>query len=335
MKRFRFAVLLVLLAALLLSATPVYADTPDPDSTPTIVSFNLYRNLRQPGDWLLVIYANIPYSTPPDTTVTQTFIWRLMDPDNVTVLGSTVGTNYNTDGYGYNVYSMYWSASEVTGFGMAWETIYGVRLSGNPVVFDTPPTYNFDLDVSDYSTLTVQADVQAELTARILTIASDLDNKWGLLYSLLTQNETATVLSTYGEAFFRGTIHGLQAMAPTVFSVIIRAIDIDPRDWDTEYAENVTSQWEGTWIETSQEAGKVMFGTDYDLLSIIVLLIMGVGLMIGNVMLTGDFWNGAVDIALLGTVGARLGMFDLAFLILIAALCWIYIGLKVWFGMIK
>jgi len=274
-KRLRYSILLALLAVLLIAA-PAYADTPDPDSTPTIEGINIYRNLLETGDWLTVIYANVPYATPPDTPVTQTFIWRFIDTDNVTELGSTVGYASNDDGYGYNVYSMYWTADNVTALGMVYggASSYTIRLSGNPAVFDTPPVYNYAVNIGNYSTLTTTADVQAELAARILTLAGDLDNKWGLaaVYSLLTQNETATVLSVYGEAFFRGAIHGLQAMAPAAFSVIVRAIDIDPREWDPEYSENLTGQWSGTWVETAQEAGKALFGTTYDLLSIIMLL---------------------------------------------------------------
>jgi len=326
-------------------ATPVFADTPDPDTTPTIDSINIYRNSREANDMLVLIYANIPYGIPPDTPVTETFTWRLMDTDNVTEWGSTVGYAYNVgthldDGFGYNVWSMYFSAANVTsmgGMGTVWGTSYPLRLSGNPTVFDTPPVYNFTVNLVDYSTLTVKADVQAELAARILTIAGDLDSKWGLstTYSLLTQNETGTVLSLYGESFFRGAIHGLQTMAPAVFSVIIRVLDVPSRDWDPEYAENVTSQWAGTWVETAKEGGKALFGTEYDLLSIILLVIMGVGLLIGNIMLTGDHWNGLVDVAIMSIIGASLGMFNLAFLFLIAALCWIYIGMKIWFGLIK
>jgi len=325
---------------LLFSATPVYADTPDPDAPPTLVEANVYRNLIETGtptgDMLFLIYANIPYATVPNTSVTETFIWRLMDTDNVTELGSTVGCAYNDDGYGYNVYSMYFNADNVSSL-LTWGASYTLRLSGNPTVFDTPPVYNFVINTVDYSTAATQAESQAELAARILYLAGDLDNKWGLasIYSLLTQNETATVLSIYGEAFFRCAINGLQSMAPTVFSVVIRAIDIDPRDWDPEYSENVTGQWAGTWAETAQEAGKALFNTSYDLLSVIMLLAMSAGLLIGNLAITGDHWNGLVDVAILGVIGARLGMYDMAFLILVAAICWIYIGMKIWFGMIK
>lgn len=342
-KAIRIGLLLALLAALLLSATPVYADTPDPDSTPTLDTINIYQNLLKDGDWLVLIYANIPYDTPPSTPVTQTFTWSLVDSDNVTEFGSTVGYAYNVgthddDGFGYNVWSMYFNADNVSNLGMLWgTTTYTARLAGNPVVFDTPPIYNYYINAIDYSSLTVTADVKAELAARILNIAADLENKWGLTsnYSLLTQTETATVLSVYGEAFFRGAIYGLQAFAPAVFSVLIRIIDVDPRAWTDNYTANLTGQWSGTWTETAREAGKALFGTDYDLLSIILVLIMGGGLLIGNLMLTGDHWNGLIDVTVWSVIAARLGMYDLAFLILMAAMCWIYISMKVWFGLIK
>jgi len=335
-KLFRLIIVLGLLAALLLSATPAYADTLDPDSTPTVDEINIYRNSIESGDMVIIIYANIPYATPPDTTEPETFIWRLIDTDNTTELASTIGYAYNDDGYGYNVYSMYLSASTVSALPIIWGTSYTIRLSGNPAVFDTAPVYNFIINASNYSSLTTQADVQAGIAARILTLAADLDTKWGLTtYSLLTQNETATVLSIYGEAFFRGAIFGLQSMAPAAFSVIIRVLNVEARTWSDNYTTNLTNQWSGTWIETGQEAGKALFGTTYDLLSIIMLLVMCGWLVVGNLSLTGDHWNGLVDVSVLGIIGARLGMYDLAFLMLIAAMAWIYISAKIWFGMIK
>ncbi len=341
-KLLRAMVLMVLVSGFLLGTTPVYADTPDPDSTPVVDQINVYRNLRETGDILFLVLANIPYSTIPDLPVTSTFIWRLIDTDNITELGSTVGTAFNVgthedDGYGFNVYSLYFSATEVTSLGIVWETAYTLRLTGNPAAFDDPPFYNFTINVVAYSTLTAQADVQAELAARILALAADLNNKWGLsaTFSLLTEVEAGTVLSIFGEAFFRGAIFGLQSLAPTVFSVIIRDFTITEREWDPEYSENVTAQWGGTWIDTSQAAGKALFGTDYDLLSVIMLIAMSIGLLIGNVMITGDAWNGLIDVTVLGVIGARLGMYDFAFLLLVAALCWIYIGSKIWFRLFK
>jgi len=232
---------------------------------------------------------------------------------------------------------MFFTAAEVTTLGIVWGTNYTIRLSGNPAVFDDVPVYNYSIAAGDYSLLVTQADVQAELAARIIVIAGLLDVEWGLspIYSLLTEAEASTVLSIYGEAFFRGAINGLQALAPLVFFSVIRDIDVADRTWTDEYTTNLTDQWSGTWVETATAAGQVLFGTTYDLLSIILLLGMSGGLLLGNIMLTGDHWNGLIDVSVIGIIGARLGMYDFAFLLLVAALCWIYISLKVWFGMIK
>ena len=175
------------------------------------------------------------------------------------------------------------------------------------------------------------------MAARILTLAADLDTKWGLTptTSLITQNEATTTLSIFGEAFFRGAIHGVQAMAPYAFSIVIRPIDVGERTWNTTYTSNLTGQWAGTWVETAREAGGALFGTSYDLLTVILMLVLCGGLLLGNIMLTGDAWNGLVDVAFFGVIGARLAMFDFGILLLVAALCWIYIGAKIWFGFIK
>ena len=337
MKRLRLGIVLATIAVFILGAAPVYADTANPDSTPTIEQMNFYQNSIESGDITLIIYANVPYASLPSTPASRTFIWRLIDEDGVTELGSTVGLDFNDDGYGYNVYSMYFSASEVTALGIVWGTAYTVRLSGNPSVFDTPPIYNYAVVAGDYSSETVQATVQAEIATRIIDLGTALNIRWGLSAdeSLILENETTTVLSTIGESFFRGAIHGVQAMAPGAFSIVVRAIDIDAREWDPEYSSNVTSQFSGTWVDTAKEGGKALFGADYDLLSIIILLVMCGGVLFGNIWLTGDAWNGMIDATLVGVIGARLGMFDMAFLMLIGFICIFYISAKIWYGVFK
>jgi len=334
----RIILLFLVVLMMLFSASPVYADTADPDAAPVIESFNVYRNLIETGDMLMLIYTNIAYTVQPDTPVTATFIWRLYDMDGVTLLGTGQSNNYNQDGYGYNVYSFYFSAAEFTALGMVWGSTYPVRLSGNPAVFLTPPVYNYVLAVTDYSSETVQANVQADLAARILVISKELNNRWGLVApggGLLSESEIGTILSIFGESFWRGAVNGIQSMAPAAFSVIIRVIDVAARDWTSNYTDNLTNQWAGTWIETAQEGGKVLFGTDYDLLSVMMILLFAAGLLVGNIMLTGDNWNGWADVSVIGVVGARLGMFDFAILMLIVAAAWLYISAKVWFGLIK
>jgi len=328
MKIISLLVILMVIVANMLMAVSVYADTPNPDSPPTVEEFNVYRNLLETGDFLLVIYANIPYATLPDYSVDYTFIWRLIDTDNTTELGSTTGYGFWDDGYGYNVFSIYLSASDAPTWGQA----YTVKLSGNPSQFDDPPIYNFYLSTADYSSLTDTADVKAELAARILNIATDLNIKWGVdsAYFLTTEIETGTVLSLYGEAFFRGAIYGLQGMAPAAFSYVFGELDIEERDWDTAYSGNLTEQWTGTWVEDAKEAGQTLFGTDYDLLSVIMAVALCLGAAIASVMVAGDAWNGMLDASVVGVMVARLGMFGLGYWGLLCFVCIVYIGMRIW-----
>lgn len=331
MKKLRMAILLLILMGLAVAASPVHAAMSNPDSTPTC-EISVWRNNLETGDFTVLIYANIPYASPPTTPVTEAFVWRLIDTDGVTELGSTVGYVYKNNGYGYNVYTMYFSAAEVTALGITWGTGYTVRLSGNPAAFAAPPEYNYTIGAGDYSSMVDADDVEAEMTTFILNLAGDLDSKWGLgaSDSLLTDTEVGRVLSIYGETFFRGAIYGIQAMVPRVFSAVVRNIDVDDRAWTDNYSGNLTGQWGGTWINTAQAAGKALFGTSYDLLSVILMLGLSAGLLIANMSLTGDHWNGLIDVACFAVIGARLAMYDFFFLLLVAAVCWFYISAKIW-----
>jgi hypothetical protein len=328
MKRLLIAVLLSLSILIGLPATIALADQPDPDSTPT-VELNFYRNLLETGDVLLIIYANIPYAATPTAQVGDAYIWRLIDTDNVTELGSDTGYAWTDSGYGYNCYSMYWSAAD----NITWGELYSIRLSGNPAIFVTPPEYNFPVNLSDYSVLTVTAEVQSDLALRIITIATELDTAWGLgaTYSLLLETETGTVLSIYGEAFFRNAIYGLQGLCPYLFRFIIGDIEVTDRTWGDNFTANLSTMYAGTWVATAQAGGAALAGTSYDWMSLLMFAILGIAAVFASMWLAGgDFWAGGIDGAIVLLGGARLGMFEFGILALIVALSWMYVSAKMW-----
>src|SRR6056297_2070596 len=109
MKRIIGALVVAIFMAVI-SASPAMASVPQPDTIPSVIQVDVFRNLRETGDMLYVIYANIPYSTIPDIPVDEAYWWELQSSG--TALGSTSGYAYNTYGYGYNVYSMYFSADD-------------------------------------------------------------------------------------------------------------------------------------------------------------------------------------------------------------------------------
>ena len=328
----KLGVILITVSALLaITVTPVMADQSDPDNTPT-VEFDIYRNLLESGDKCLLIYANIPYAAEPDAPVSEAFTWRLIGTDGTTEHGSTVGFVYQSGGYGYNVYSMYFTASD----NFTWDTEYTVRLSGNPAVFDDPPVYNYTLSTSDYTSLTTQDDNQVALAAKIILLATDLNIRWGLTSTtyLTTEMEVGTVLSIQGEAVFRGCLYGCQGLAPAVFRYLLDDISATERTWDEEYSGNVSSQWAGTWIETAQTGGGDLFGADYDILSIILVMAACVAIVFANLKVGNDLWAGFIDAAVILVMAGSLALYDFGFLGLFAAICWLYVSAKMW-GMVR
>lgn len=323
----KISIVLGVTCVLLLPCSTALADQSNPDSTPT-VEIDFYRNLLETGDVLLLIYANIPYSSTPDAEVGDAFIWRLIDTDNVTELGSDTGYVWVDNGYGYNVFSMYFSAAD----NLTWETEYILRLSGNPAIFTDPPEYNYPISTTDYSGATAET-VETELSVRILTISTDLDIKWalGAAYSLLLEEEAGTVLSIYGEAFYRNAIFGIQSLCPQLFRFAINDIEVTDRTWTDAYADNLTGQYSGTWIETAQSGGASLAGTGYDLTTILLILgMIAAAVFAGMSLAGGDAWAGMLDGGIVLLAGARLAFFDPTFAGLVVAICWLYVSAKVW-----
>ncbi len=329
MKKLLITLLIVLMVIAIVPAVPVSAATALPDSDPRLISVKAYRNLLETADFLIIFEINIPYAVPPTDPVTETFIWELIDSDGVTVLGSTVGWPYEDDGYNFQLFSMYFDAAA----GIVWDPalIYKLRLSGNPIAFVTPPTYIYDVTSSAYSTFTVTREVQDELALDVLIIAADLDLQWdlGLLLSLINDDETGQTLSTFGQAYFRGAIFGLQALAPALFPLAVSEIDLADRTWTDSYIATLEGQYAGTWVATAKAAGATLFGTSSDMLSLIMMFALVIGVFVGNIMVTGDHWNGAIDVSVVLIMTAKLSFYGLGYLGLIVAIAIIYLGMRI------
>jgi len=327
MRRIGLALLLALLVSLSMAA-PCLAQA-NPDTPPTITSVKAYRNLLVAGDELIIIHAVIPYAAIPTIPCNQAFVWTLIAGDGVTILGSTTGYPYNVGAYagnGYNhaIWSFYLAS------GLTWGALYGLKLSGLPTTFTTPPVYNFSLNYSDYSLMTTSDENKAELASDILTLAGNLDLAWGLStdYSLIESTEGKTALSAYGATYFRGVITGVQNMAPDAFSQTLVNINIVARTWTTSYSANLTTQWIGTWVETAIEGNKALFHTSYDLFAIVMVLLMCGAAMFATISISQNPYEGLLDAAFVAVIAARLGLYGLGYLALICFICVIILGAK-------
>ncbi len=307
-----------------------------PDNTPTIINKWVWRHVLETDDMLIIIYENTPYDTAPeDISYSEAFVWQLQDyfffgMDRYEH-GEAVGYNYNDNGYGYNVIDFYFPASD----DMNWNEIYYIKLTGTPYAFDEPPEYAFQLTSADYSLLTEPDEIEKDIESKILWLANELDNKWGLTadYSLLEQSELGTILSIYGESFFRGALYGLQAYAPDIFRLVIGNIDssmLTDRTWTDAYSENLTTQYPGSNIDTGMQAGNDFLDVDYNLFGMLLTLGLIALIAVACLMIGGDWWGSIAGSIAPMVICARLGLFGMGELALVTALCWLFFSAKMW-----
>ena len=331
MKRHLTIIMAVAMLAIFLIASSTYA-IGLPSSTPAIINKYVYQHVLEPDDMLVIIYENAPYATiPPDYDYSEAFIWRFIDTDGTTELAQAVGYDYNDSGYGYTVIGFYFPPDDAPDWGLT----YYLNLSGTPSAFASPPEYTYQITASDYSALTDTDDVKTDIAARILLMAADLNNKWGLTvdYSLLSETETGSVLSIYGEAFFRGALYGLQAYAPDAFRLIINNISSEAladRTWNPEYSENLTTQHAGTDIDTGMAAGNDFLGVSYNLFGMLITLVVLGGLAMAGLYVGGDWWGSLGNCVTPAVILTRMGVFGMGELALVAAVGWLFFSAKTW-----
>ena len=119
-------------------------------------------------------------------------------------------------------------------------------------------------------------------------------------------------------------------MVPQIFRFVVTDMEVTERTWDPEYSANLTSQWADTWVETAQDAGATLFGTDYDLSSLLIVAGLSIGMVFCGLMVAGDTWGGVIDGSVVLILGSKLAFFGLGYLGLIASLCMLCIAARMW-----
>ncbi len=270
-------VLLILMVMGLLGfPSTVFAAIAAPDSL-SIDNYYVYRNLIESGDSLFIFQYNFVYSSYPTTSIDQTFVFRLLSSDGTTEIGAAIPYAYANYGYGKGIVALYFDSSD----GVVWGTAYKVRVSGNPAQFEAPPTYNFTLPTTAYTSDTSQEDNRDDLGDTILyTIGRSLEQAWGTGYTLISQQDAGPCLSTQGETYFRNSIYGLQYMAPQIF--YLQSADIiqdKPAKPGTSLSDTYKNRLDGTWVETSLQGGADLFEVPLSVL-LFVFTIAGCGFLV-------------------------------------------------------
>ena len=224
-------VLLVLVMAFSFLPSNVYA-------APSIISAYVCHNLIEEDDFLVLVYYNLSDDPLPEVPADEYYHFRLMDTDGITQIGASTPYPYYSAGYGDGVAAFYFSADDAP----IWEQCYTVRIEGNPEYFETPSVTTYVLTLADYSQLDTREENQTLLGQKVIDIAHDIEVSWSI--SMVTVTDLGTVLSSTGEAYFRGAVPGIQYLAPSIFSIQTTNPDFDERDWGTDQADDYANRYE-------------------------------------------------------------------------------------------
>lgn len=253
---FRIVMLLSFSSMIILSqASPALAIS-NPDSPPIISNVKINKSLIETGDMVIYGDYDIPYASIPSVDASDTFIFRLIDTDNTTELGAIVP--YVMIDYGYNkgVFGFYFSAADAP----TWGQSYIIRISQNPTYFPSPISTDYVMATTAYTTKTSQEDNQTEMAINIINAAQRMQSNYPT-YTFLEDSAGGTVLSSpTGETYFRGTIYGIQAMAPSLFLVQVLSQSTEDRAWTTNQSDTYEERFDSTWVGTSVNATANQFG---------------------------------------------------------------------------
>lgn len=259
---------------LVLMASPALA-TDDPDGL-TIDSVYAYRHCLEAGDQLYVVEYTIDYSISgnPAENATQTYLVRLMD--GTTELGSVAPYAYFDDGYGKGYVALYFSAVDALTKGMiSWPDTYTMRLEGNPMLTWSggAPTVTSTSSFDSWSSSSGVSATRNELTARVLYMADQLEQNWGI--NMIDTSSAGSYLATYGENYFTNVIPGLQQMAPGAFAGSMLNPDWSKKTYSQDYAQDLADNAVGTPFDLSSIATALGLSTMW-LSSILFIVVAGV-----------------------------------------------------------
>lgn len=239
MKRIPLTLLgLIILVTTLVFVTPVLA-IDGPDSGPFIIRIDMYRHCLEEDDLLAFARYNVPYASPPDETIAQAYIGRLL-------VGSTEYArvspySYYNSGYGYGAFSMYLDAASAP----TWGSSCNVSLEGSPTLDWSPSTPSVVTSSMNWRATTGTTATRALMYAHIIAYAEELSDYWSV--ALTTSTAEGTVLSTYGEAYFTNVVPELRTICPNLFTSSSETVTLVDTEWENPEATETTSSWPLDW----------------------------------------------------------------------------------------
>jgi len=317
---------LMLLAGFI--ARPALAADPALPDSFQIISVQVTHYVIEQNDFLLSFHYNIHYNNPasqPTTPANKLFHFRLIDTDGSTQLGAIAPYPYQNSGFDQGVTAFYFPASTAPD----WEQAYTLRMEGNPQYWTSPPVITYTLVASDYSQLTSKAENQTLLGNYLINIARDLEINWST--KLLIESSSGTVLNSTGDAYFRGTINGLQYMAPKIFASQSTNPIYEPETWTQAQGHVYEQRYAGTWIGDALEQLGATFHVQWNVITGIFIVLLILGIFIICQMKFSTSTPGIIAGSLILLMGAVMGWVAAAIMAITTILFAMYFGYVIFF----
>jgi hypothetical protein len=329
MRYVKIVILLMFFIVPVIVPSPVLAIDP-PSSTPVVSNVHGFGGLVEIGDVLIYGEYNIPYTDLPDVPANFTYIFQLLDESGNEV-GAVLPFAYFDYGYNLGVFGFYFSASSSVTFG----EVYSIRISQNPAYFESPEVFDNLLADSIWSTAETQDDMRNELAVAVISSAERLELEYTTEYNTVTLLQSGllgTVLSSpLGEMYFRRSVYGIQAMAPSLFMYQVVPYDTGDRVYGDNLSANYTGRYEGTDIGEGVEATGVQFGmTGTAVMALAFALPVCLGFIIVSAKKFHKTEPGFLISALVVLMVYMMGWMPAAIFATIYQLCGIYVA-YVWF----
>jgi hypothetical protein len=196
-----------------------------------------------------------------------------MSADGATDYGYMTPYPYGEqNGFNEGVTGLYFGTNVIT-----WGGSYKLRVSEIPGAFAVPLDFDTTIPATAWSSFTDQEDNRTELATNIYQMAQSLESQFD--ESFFQSAGDRQVFTGEGDAYFRGAILNLQAMAPSLFLIQQVPVSSEMPEYTTDQFDAYEDRFDGTWVGDSMDATAEQLGTDDPALAMMLVTVLPMSLV--------------------------------------------------------
>jgi hypothetical protein len=280
----------------------------DPDVI-RLESITRYDDVAVTGDMFILVEYTLEYVVLPNENISQGWLGRLLDVGGAGQLASVqpfAGAAIPDLGYSRGTYGFYFATEP---------TITGtlrVTLEGNPTLSPTPAGLT-----SDSITQRAAADLAPDLRAQAIRF----EDIWNVDLVSPISGGVNRYTQINGEEYFSSALPNLRNLAPDMFVLQTRTLEVPDRSFDTTYTAGRFAIWNGTPIQTAFQNFATFLGTSETVARFVIALFFAVliaaivglseavretdftiaiQIWVGYLVMFCGFWLGMVTVQVLG-----------------------------------